>query len=129
MSYIGQPIKRCEDARLLRGRGTFVDDLQLPDLLYAVVLRSSHAHACVRAIDAAVARRLPGVVKVLTAEDLIGMVKDIPPRPTPELEGVSVPEHPVLARDKVCYVRQPVAVVVAHDRYLARDALERIDVD
>jgi carbon-monoxide dehydrogenase large subunit len=129
MSYIGQPIKRCEDARLLRGRGTFVDDLQLPDMLYAVVLRSSHAHARVRAIDAAAARRLPGVVKVLTAEDLIGMVKDIPPRPTPELEGVSVPEHPVLARDKVCYVGQPVAVVVAHDRYLARDALERIDVD
>jgi carbon-monoxide dehydrogenase large subunit len=129
MSYIGRPIKRFEDPRLLAGRGTFVDDLQLPDMLYAVVLRSPHAHARIRAIDASAARRLPGVVKVLTAEDLVGMVKDIPPRPTPELEGISVPEHPVLARDKVCYVGQPVAVVVAHDRYLARDALERIDVD
>jgi aerobic carbon-monoxide dehydrogenase large subunit len=129
MSYIGQPIKRFEDPRLLAGRGTFVDDLQLPDMLYAVVLRSPHAHARIGAIDASAARRLPGVVKVLTAEDLVGMVKDIPPRPTPELEGVSVPGHPVLARDKVCYVGQPVAVVVAHDRYLARDGLERIDVD
>ncbi|MGH8068283.1 MAG: xanthine dehydrogenase family protein molybdopterin-binding subunit [Candidatus Entotheonellia bacterium] len=129
MSYIGQPLKRCEDPRLLTGGGTFVDDLQLPDMLYAVVLRSPHAHARVRAIDASAARRLPGVVHVLTAEELVGRVKDIPPRPTPELEGVSVPEHPVLARDKVCYVGQPVAVVVAHDRYRARDALERIDVD
>src|SRR5919106_1245725 len=129
MTYIGQPIKRCEDPRLLTGGGSFVDDLQLPDMLSAVVLRSPHAHARISAIEASTARRLPGVVQVLTAEDLGGRVKDIPPRPTPELEGVSVPEHPVLARDKVCYVGQPVAVVVAHDRYLARDALDRIEVD
>jgi carbon-monoxide dehydrogenase large subunit len=129
MSYIGHPLKRREDPRLLTGGGTFVDDLQLPDMLYAVVLRSPHAHARVRAIDASAARRLPGVVHVLTAEELVGRVKDIPPRPTPELEGVSVPAHPVLARDKVCYVGQPVAVVVTRDRYLARDALERIDVN
>jgi aerobic carbon-monoxide dehydrogenase large subunit len=129
MSYIGHPLKRREDPRLLTGGGTFVDDLQLPDMLYAVVLRSPHAHARVRAIDASAALRLPGVVHVLTAEELVGRVKDIPPRPTPELEGVSVPAHPVLARDKVCYVGQPVAVVVTRDRYLARDALERIDVN
>jgi aerobic carbon-monoxide dehydrogenase large subunit len=129
MSYSGQPIKRFEDPRLLTGQGTFVDDLQVPDMLYAVMLRSLHAHARIHAIDASAARRLPGVVQVLTAQDLVGKVKDIPPRPTPELEGVSVPEHPVLAREKVCYVGQPVAVVVAHDRYLARDALDRIEVD
>jgi len=98
-------------------------------MLYAVVLRSVYAHARIHAIDASAARRLPGVVQVVTAQDLVGKVKDIPPRATPELEGVSVPEHPVLARDKVCYVGQPVAVVVAHDRYLARDALDRIEVD
>ena len=97
-------------------------------MLYAVVLRSVHAHARIGALISA-ARRLPGVVQVLTAEDLVGKVKDIPPRPTPELEGVSVPAHPVLAGDKVCYVGQPVAMVVAHDRYLARDALEQIEVD
>ncbi|HEX9868644.1 MAG TPA: xanthine dehydrogenase family protein molybdopterin-binding subunit, partial [Candidatus Tectomicrobia bacterium] len=129
MSYIGQPLKRFEDPRLLTGGGTFVDDLQLPDMLSAVVLRSPHAHARICAIEASTARRLPGVVQVLTAEDLVGMVKDIPPRPTPELAGVTVPEHPVLARDKVCYVGQPVAVVVAHNRYLAHDALERIAVE
>jgi aerobic carbon-monoxide dehydrogenase large subunit len=129
MSYISQPIKRFEDPRLLTGQGTFVDDLHMPDMLHAVVLRSLHAHARIHAIDASAARRLPGVVQVLTAQDLVGKVRDIPPRPTPELEGVAVPEHPVLARDKVCYVGQPLAVVVAHDRYLARDALERIEVD
>ena len=129
MSYVGQPIKRFEDPRLLTGQGTFVDDLHGPDMLYAVVLRSVYAHARIHAIDASAARRLPSVVQVVTAQDLVGKVKDIPPRPTPELEGVSVPEHPVLARDKVCYVGQPVAVVVAHDRYLARDALDRIEVD
>jgi aerobic carbon-monoxide dehydrogenase large subunit len=129
MSYVGQPIKRFEDPRLLTGQGTFVDDLHVADMLYAVVLRSVHAHARIRAIDVSAARHLPGVVQVLTALDLVGKVKDIPPRPTPELEGVSVPEHPVLARDKVCYVGQPVAIAVAHDRYLARDALDHIEVD
>jgi aerobic carbon-monoxide dehydrogenase large subunit len=129
MSYIGQPIKRFEDPRLLMGRGTFVDDLQVSDMLYAMILRSPHAHARIRALETSAARRLSGVVTVLTADDLVGMVKDIPPRPTPELEGVTVPAHPVLARDKVCYVGQPVAVVVAHDRYLARDAVECIEVD
>jgi aerobic carbon-monoxide dehydrogenase large subunit len=129
MSYIGQPMKRFEDPRLLTGQGTFVDDMHVPDMLYAVVLRSVHAHARIGRLDASAARRLPGVVQVLTAEEIVGQVKDIPPRPTPELEGVSVPEHPVLAREKVCYVGQPVAVVVAHDRYLARDALDHIEVD
>lgn len=129
MSYVGQPIKRLEDPRLLMGQGTFVDDLHVPDMLYAVVLRSVYAHARIDAIDASAARRLPGMVQVVTAQDLIGKVKDIPPRASLELEGVAVAEHPVLVRDKVCYVGQPVAVVVAHDRYLARDALDRIEVD
>ena len=129
MSYVGQSIKRFEDPRLLTGQGTFVDDLHVPDMLYAVVLRSVHAHAHLRRLDPAAARRLPGVIQVLTAQDLVDKVKDIPPRPTPELEGVAVPEHPVLARDKVCYVGQPVAIAVAHDRYLARDALDHIEVD
>jgi carbon-monoxide dehydrogenase large subunit len=122
-------VKRFEDPKLLTGRGRFVDDLQMPDMLYAAVLRSPHAHARIKSIETLAARRLLGVAAVLTAKDLAGAVKDIPPRPTPELEGVSVPEHPVLARDKVCYVGQPVAVVVARDRYLVKDALARIEVD
>jgi len=129
MSYVGQRIKRFEDPRLLIGKGAFVDDLRLPEMLYAVVLRSPYAHARLRSIDTSAARHLPGVVAVLTGQDIAGAVQDIPPRPTEELKGVNVPEHPVLAREKVCYVGQPVAVLVAHDRYLARDALERIEVD
>jgi len=127
VTYAGQPLKRVEDPRLLTGKGAFVDDLQLPAMLYAVVLRSPHAR--ISAIDASAARNLPGVVAVLTAEDIVGAVRDIPPRPTPELEGLKVPEHPVLAREKVCYVGQPVAVVVAQDRYLAGNARERRSLD
>jgi aerobic carbon-monoxide dehydrogenase large subunit len=129
VSYSGQPLKRCEDPRLLTGKGAFVDDLQVPDMLYAAVLRSPHAHARVKAIDTAAARNLPGVVRVLTAADIAGAVKNIPPRPMPELDGRKVAEHPVLAQEKVCYVGQPVALVVAHDRYLTSDALELIEVD
>src|SRR2546429_3223278 len=117
--YVGRPLKRFEDPRLVTGQGSFVDDLRLPGILHAVVLRSPHAHARILSLDAAPARALPGVAAVLTASDIAGAVRDIPPRPTRELEGLQVPEHPVLARDKVCYVGQPVAVVVAQDRYLA----------
>jgi carbon-monoxide dehydrogenase large subunit len=121
-------LKRFEDPRLVTGQGSFVDDLQLPGMLHAVVLRSPHAHARILSLDATQARALPGVAAVLTASDLAGAVRDIPPRPTRELEGLQVPEHPVLARDKVCYVGQPVAVVVAQDRYLAKDALDLLQV-
>jgi carbon-monoxide dehydrogenase large subunit len=127
-TYIGRPLKRFEDPRLVQGQGTFVADLQFPGMLHAVVLRSPHAHARLLSIDTAAARALPGVVAVLTAQDIAGAVRDIPPRPTPELEGVQVPEHPVLARDKVCYVGQPVAVVVAQSLYVAKDALELLRV-
>src|SRR5215471_14795508 len=126
--YVGRPLKRFEDPRLVTGQGSFVDDLRLPDMLHALVLRSPHAHARILSLDAAPARALPGVAAVLTASDIAGAVRDIPPRPTRELEGMQVPEHPVLARDKVCYVGQPVAIVVAQDPYVARDAVEVIAV-
>src|SRR5262245_50145101 len=67
MSYAGQPLKRLEDPRLLTGHGAFVDDIRLPDMLHACVLRSPHAHARLRAIDVEAARRLDGVVAVLSA--------------------------------------------------------------
>src|SRR5262249_11928930 len=127
-TYVGRPLKRFEDPRLMTGQGSFVDDLQLPGMLHAVVLRSPHAHARLLSVDAASARAVPGVAAVLTASDIAGVVRDIPPRPTRELEGLNVPEHPVLARDKVCYVGQPVAVVVAQERYVAKDALALLQV-
>ena len=128
-TYVGKPLKRFEDPRLVTGQGSFVDDLTLPGMLHAMVLRSPHAHARILSFDAAPARALPGVAAVLTASDLAGAVRDIPPRPTRELEGLQVPEHPVLARHKVCYVGQPVAIVVAQDRYIAKDALDLLRVE
>ena len=68
MSYAGQPLKRFEDPRLVTGRGSYVDDVQLPGMLHAAVLRSPHAHARIRSIDASAARNLPGVVTVLTVK-------------------------------------------------------------
>src|SRR4029453_2958977 len=124
MSYAGQPLKRLEDPRLLTGHGSFVDDLYLPGMLYARVLRSPHAHAHLRAIDIEAARRLPGVVAVLTGADIAGALGDLPTRAMEgewQVELMHGPEQPVLARDKVCYVGQPVAVVVGKDRYVVRD--------
>jgi aerobic carbon-monoxide dehydrogenase large subunit len=127
--YAGQSIKRFEDPRLLTGQGAFLDDLQFPSMLHATVLRSPHAHARLLSIETAAARDLPGVVAVITAEDLEGMVEPVPTRQETEAETLHPPVHPVLARGKVCYVGQPVAIVVAEDPYLARDARELIRVD
>ncbi|HEY7493287.1 MAG TPA: xanthine dehydrogenase family protein molybdopterin-binding subunit [Candidatus Tectomicrobia bacterium] len=129
MVYAGQSVKRFEDPRLLLGQGAFLDDLQFPDMLHATVLRSPHAHARLMSIDTAAARRLPGVVAVITADDLEGVVEPVPTRREVEAEELQPPVHPVLARVKVCYVGQPVAIVVAQDLYLARDARELIRVD
>ena len=132
MSYVGQSMKRFEDPRLVTGNGAFVGDLTLPDMLHAAVLRSQHAHARLRGIDIAAARAVPGVVAVLTGADITGVLPGIPTRAmTGEraVDALQAPEYPLLAHDKVCYVGQPIAVVVAHDPYVARDAVELITVD
>jgi aerobic carbon-monoxide dehydrogenase large subunit len=132
MSYTGQPLKRFEDPKLVTGGGSFVDDVRLPGMLYAAVLRSPHAHARLRSIDVSAARDLPGVVTVLTGEDTAGVLQDVPTRAMGgdwSVDEMKPVEQPVLARGKVCYVGQPVAIAVARDRYLARDAVERIQVD
>jgi aerobic carbon-monoxide dehydrogenase large subunit len=129
VAYTGQSLKRFEDPRLLTGQGAFLDDLTFPDMLYAAVLRSPHAHASIRAIDMAAARHAPGVVAVITAEDLEGVVEPLPTRRETEAQELRPPVHPLLARGKVCYTGQPVAVVVAQERYLVRDALALIRVD
>src|SRR5262245_47277997 len=132
MRYAGQPLKRLEDPRLLTGNGSFVDDIRLPDMLYACVLRSPYAHARLRGIDVEAARRLPGVVAVITGVDIAGALGDLPTRAMEgewQVEAMHAPEQPVLARDKVCYVGQPVAVTVAADRYVARDAVDLIAVE
>ena len=131
MAYTGQSLKRFEDPRLITGQGTYTDDIKLPGMLYASFLRSPHAHARIKSIDTTTARNMPGVVAVLTADDLAGKVPDIPTMTIKEweMDFLRGPEVPILARDKVCYVGQAVAVAVAQERYLAKDASELIKVD
>ena len=132
VSYLGQPMKRLEDPRLVTGDSSFIDDITLPDLLYAATLRSLYAHARIKAVDAGRARDLPGVVTVLTGEDVAGILGNIPTRALDReraMDEYLAPEHPVLAQEKVCYVGQAVAIVVAEDPYTARDAVEQIEVD
>ena len=129
MTYVGQSVRRFEDHRLLTGQGSYVDDMKLPGLLNAVVLRSLHAHANIRAIDVSAATRLPGVVAVFTAADIQALAVEIPTRHTTGADEFSPPKHPLLASDKVCYVGQAVAVLIAEDPYTAADALDQIVVD
>jgi len=129
--YLGRSIKRFEDARLVIGDGVFIDDIKLPDMLHAAVVRSVHAHARIRSINVVDAIELDGVVEVLIGADLAGKLPDLPIRPMGDrsVDEFNPPEHPVLAQDKVCYVGQPVAVVVAKNPYLARDGAELVTVD
>lgn len=128
-SLIGSAVKRKEDPRLITGNACFTDDIKLPGMLYAAFLRSPHAHAAIRRIDTSKASRLPGVTAVFTGRDLAGKIKDVPPMwllPGADLKPKS---RPVLATDKVRYTGEAVAVVVAENRYIARDALDLIDVE
>jgi carbon-monoxide dehydrogenase large subunit len=125
----GRSVLRKEDHRLLTGRGKYAADFRLPGLLQAAVLRSPHPHARLGAIRAKAALARPGVVAVVTAEDL-GPIGRIPVRlgQRPSATAVACLQPP-LARDKVRYVGEPVAVVLAESRYLAEDALELMEVD
>ena len=91
MVYTGQSVKRFEDPRLLTGQGTFLDDIKLPGMLHAAVLRSPHAHAHITSIDTAAARHVPGVVAVFTAEDLEGVVEPVPTRRETEARNCDLP--------------------------------------
>lgn len=123
---IGSPVRRVEDGRLLTGRGRFVDDVQLPRMSHAAFLRSYLAHGRIASIDVTEALELPGVVAVYTAADLEGHA--LPLDFTLGIEGHRPPVHEALCRDKVRYVGDPVAMVVAETRHLAEDAAERIQL-
>ena len=128
--YIGHSVKRLEDRPLLTGNGRFVADLRFPDMLEAAFVRSPHAHAAIRGIDARAARRLPGVHAVLTLADLAPSLTQerlplqfrtaqLPPDITPL----------VLAKDEVAFVGEAVAMVIADTRYIAEDAAALVAVD
>ena len=124
---VGARIKRREDPRLIQGLATYVDDLQMPGMCYVTFVRSPHAHARIQSIDASAATELDGVVAVITGDD----VKDVGgvPCAATDFPNVQIPHHPVLASGKVRFVGEPVAAVVATDRYTAHDAVDLVDVD
>ena len=129
-NYFGARIARLEDPALLTGQGRFVDDIALPGALHACFVRSPHAHARIRNIDAGAARAMPGVHAVLTAADLpepmaSGQIPMLVPSPLIKTPRTQL----ALARDEVCYVGQTIAVVIADDRYLAEDAAAAVDID
>ena len=127
-TYIGAPIRRGEDIRFLTGKATFIDDVKLPGMLYAAVLRSPHAHARIKSVDVSEALKLTGVVSVLTFADLPAGVKPIPLRMY-QLDGLDRFLQYPLARGKVAYVGEPVALVAAVDRYVAEDGADAIAVE
>jgi aerobic carbon-monoxide dehydrogenase large subunit len=123
---VGKRIRRREDPRLITGNATYLDDLKLPGMYHACILRSPHAAARIKSIDTSAALLHPGVVAVFTGED----VKDVGPVPCgASLPDLRVPHHHILAQDRVYFVGHPVAVVVATDRYIAADGVDLIEVD
>lgn len=127
--WFGERVRRNEDPRLLTGKGTFVDDIQPPNLLHGAVLRSPHARARIARIDASGARSMPGVAAVYTHADLPVPLGDPLPRLIPHPALIHHKTQVALATDVVRHVGEPVAFVVADSRYLAEDALEAIDVE
>ena len=127
-AFVGQPIERLEDFRFVRGRGQFVDDLARNDMLHAAILRSAVAHGRIRTIDVSRAKKVPGVHAVITAADLGDPIPLVPMRlqPMPEFEAFG---QPVMARDKVRYVGEALAMVLADSAGVAEDALSAIEVD
>jgi len=121
---VGQRVKRREDPRLIQGRATFVDDVKIAGMLHIAFKRSDVAHGRIRSIDASAAEAMEGVEAVFTGAqiaDLLGPMPIATPFPSPP--------HRAVAVDTVRYVGEPVAVVVASDRYIARDAIDAITVD
>ena len=125
---IGEPVERREDARLLTGRARFIDDIHLPGMLHAAVLRSPHAKARFTGVDASLALALPGVHAVITHEDL-GAANTPMPLLNEDPGFIHPRTHQALAPGQVRFVGEAVALVVADSRYLAEDALDHIEVD
>jgi 2-furoyl-CoA dehydrogenase large subunit len=122
--WVGASIPRKEDEALLTGGARFIDDLSpLPGIRFAAILRSPHPHARILRIDASRARALPGVWDIVTGNDLAGLIG-----PVPSVVKAPVPYYPI-AIDRVRYVGEPVAVIVAQTRYIAEDACDLIDVE
>lgn len=129
-SVIGRPVLRIEDGPLIRGSGRFVDDLKFPGMLEAAFVRSPHAHAGIRGINAEAARRLPGVHAVLTFVDIAPLLTQ--ERLPLQFRTDQLPQDVapfVLAKDEVVYVGETIALVIARTRAIAEDAAALVEVD
>src|SRR5229473_722012 len=125
-TLVGKRIRRREDPRLITGTATYVDDIQMPGMHHACIVRSPHGAAKIKSINTKPASDLPGVVAVFTGKD----TEKVGPVPCgASLPGLRVPHHHVLAMDRVYFLGHPVAVVVATDRYIARDAADLVEVE
>ena len=125
--FVGESARRVEDPRILTGRGRYVDDVRLTGMLHATFLRSAYPHARVGGIDVEAARQLPGVVAVFTGAEIAPVTKPI--QIGTNVPGFTCPEFWPLATDRVRFVGDPVAIVVAENRYVAEDACDLIDVE
>ena len=130
--FFGKRIKRNEDPRLLTGKALYVDDVNLPGMLYVAYYRSPYAHARIKSVDTSAAKERQGVVAVYSAADLGDYwrtgVLNVSPPPI-ENSTFNARMHPILAKDKVCHVGEAIVCVVAESRYIAEDALSDILVD
>ena len=117
-TIIGKSVKRIEDLRLLQGQGIYLDDLKIDNALYMMVVRSTQAHATIEAVNTSEAKTINGVVAVITADD----IKDLPDLPGDSPKGGKVVHHPLLAKDTVHYVGQPIALILAKSKMAAEDA-------
>jgi aerobic carbon-monoxide dehydrogenase large subunit len=125
-TLVGKKIRRREDPRLITGTATYLDDIKLPGMRHACIVRSPHAAARIKSINVKPALEAPGVTAVFTGED----VKHLGPVPCgASLPDLRVPRHHLLAQDRVYFAGHPVAVVVATDRYVARDAADLVEVE
>ena len=123
LKWIGKSMKRLEDPRLLVGKGIYTDDINLPDMAHAAVLRSPHAHARIVSVDVSKAAELPGVLAVMTGADADKVCGPLPTWASPPVL------QPVIANDRVRHVGEAVVAVVAEDRYIAEDACDLIEVE
>lgn len=126
---IGSRVKRKEDPRLITGNGIYTDDIKLPGMVYAAFVRSPHAHARIKAVDATAAGALPGVLGVFTHQDLRPLWQAPLPCAWAAWPTLKNPAHWPLAEDRVRHVGDAVAVVVAENRYVARDAAQLVQVE
>ncbi len=133
MTYIGKSVKRVEDKRFITGKGNYTDDIVLPGMLHAFILRSPHAHARINGIDISEAEKAEGVVKIYTGKDIAESgVGGIPTGWQVNFKNgdtMKEPPHPILVTDKVLHVGDNVACVIAETKQQAKDASELIEVD